>query len=179
MREPTVGGVEIPCLLLRFEIHEWSPMTESQWYWADLDGTPRSTSVAVLRASLSLASLPPFVLVWRTGLNEWLPAYLITELATGLGMEGVEPAELHQAFTEPPPAPVEWYVECYGGTLPASLAGPSAGMSETRDMNIGASFDPHQMKTVLGSEKVLPIGAFRNVDEYLTHLRTLRDKAEG
>jgi hypothetical protein len=151
-------------------------MTETQqWYWAEPDGTVKPTSVTILRASLSLAALPPFVLVWHTGLSEWLPAYLISELATGLGMEGVEPGELDPALTEPPPAPIEWYLECYGGTPPTSLAG-SAGMSDTRNMHIGASFDPHQMQTMLGSKKALPIGAFRSVDEYLAHLRALRER---
>jgi hypothetical protein len=151
-------------------------MTEPQWYWADHDGTPKPTSVTILRASLSLSALPPFVLVWHTGLPEWLPAYLITELATGLGMEGVEPIELDPALTEAPPAPIEWYLECYGGTPPTSLTGSSVGLSDTRNMNIGSSFDPHQMQTVLGSNKTLPIGAFRSVDEYLAHLRALRER---
>lgn len=161
--------------LVRVEIREWLEMTETEWFWAEHDGTAKLTNVTVLRASLSLSALPPFVLVWHTGLVEWLPAYLISELATGLGMEGVEPPELDPALTKPPPAPIEWYVECYGGT-PQPLAGPSAGLSETRDMNIGSSFDPHQMKTMLGSKKALPIGAFRSVDEYLAHLRALRER---
>jgi hypothetical protein len=162
--------------LLRFQIHELSKMTETKWYWADHDGTAKSTSVSILRASLTLSALPPFVLVWHTGLSEWLPAYLVSELATVLGMDAVDPGELHPSLTEPPPAPVEWYLECYGGPPPPSLAEASAGLSETRNMNIGASFDPHQMQTMLGRDKPLPIGAFRSVDEYLAHLRALRDK---
>jgi hypothetical protein len=50
------------------------------------------------------------------------------------------------------------------------------GMSETQNMNIGAQFDPQQMKTVLGRNKPLPVGAFRNVDDYLGHIRALREK---
>jgi hypothetical protein len=151
-------------------------MTETEWYWAEPDGTVKPSSETILRASLSLSALPPFVLVWHTGLAEWLPAYLISELAKGLGMEGVEPGELDPTLTKPPPAPIEWYLECYDGKPPATLAGPSGGLSDTRDMHIGASFDPHQMQTVLGSKKALPIGAFRSVDEYLAHLRALRER---
>jgi hypothetical protein len=153
--------------------------TQTDWYWADHDGTPKPTSVTALRASLSLSALPPFVLVWHTGLGEWLPAYLVTELAKTLGMEGVEAAELNPAATEPPPAPVEWYFECYGGTPPTSLTDSSAGLAETRNMNIGERFDPHQMKTVLGRDKPLPISAFLSVDDYLAHIRALRQKAPG
>jgi hypothetical protein len=149
-------------------------MTEAEWYWADHDGTPKSTNVTILRASLQLSALPPFVLVWHTGLPEWLPAYLIAEFATSLGMEGVEPTELDPAHTQPPPAPIEWYLECFGGSVPSTLAAQSGGLSVTRNMHIGASFDPHQMQTVLGGKKPLPIGAFRSVDEYLDHLRSLR-----
>jgi hypothetical protein len=150
-------------------------MTEAEWYWADHDGTPKPTNLTILRASLSLSALPPFVLVWHTGLPEWLPAYLISDLGKGLGMEEVEQAELDPALTAPPPAPIEWYVECFGGAVPSSLAAPAAGLAETRNMHIGASFDPHQMETVVGSNKTLPIGAFRSVDEYLAHLRELRE----
>jgi len=149
-------------------------MTEIKWFWADHDGTPKGTTVTVLRASLSLSALPPFVLVWHTGLPEWLPAYLVSELSEGLGMERVEPSEIDESLVEPPPAPIEWYLECFGGTIPPSLSDPAAGMSETRNMNIGARFDPHQMQTVLAQGKPLPIGAFRSVDEYLEHLRVLR-----
>ena len=149
-------------------------MADESWFWADLDGSPKPTSLAALRASLSLSALPPFVLVWRTGLSEWLPAYLVADLAKVLGVDPVDPAELDASLTEPPAAPVEWYLECYGGTPPASLAEPSAGMSATRNMNIGNHFDPQQMKTVMGSNKPLPIGAFRSVDDYLAHIRKLK-----
>ncbi len=151
-------------------------MTDTEWFWADFDGTPKSTSVVALRASLSLSALPAFVLVWHTGLAEWLPAYLVTDFAKVLGLEPAEGGELDPTLTEPPPAPVEWYVECYGGAPSSSLAEPSAGMAATHNMNIGERFDPQQMQTVVGSNKPLPIGAFRNVDDYLNHIRKLRCK---
>jgi hypothetical protein len=153
-------------------------MTESAWYWADHDGTPKATTIAALRATLSLSALPPFVLVWHTGLSEWLPAYLIAELAKILGVEAAEAGALDPSITEPPAAPVEWYVECYGGTPPGSLASPSAGLSKTANMNTGDKFDPNLMKTVLGRNKPLPIAAFRSVDDYLTHIRKLRGSDE-
>lgn len=152
-------------------------MTDTNWYWAEADGTPRATSVAALRASLSLSALPPFVLVWHTGLGDWLPAYLVSELAKSVGMDAVEQGELDPSLTEPPSAPVEWYVECFGGALPASLADTGVSQSATRDVNTGQRFDPQQMKTVLGASKPLPIGAFRSVDDYLRHIRDLRDKS--
>jgi len=151
-------------------------MSELHWYWADHDGTPKPTSKAVLLSSLSLSALPPFVLVWHSGLSEWLPAYLVSDLAKALGIEGVEPSELDPSFTEPPPAPLEWYYECFGGPPPKSLSQHSAGLAETRNMNIGPSFDPHQMQTVLGRNKPLPIGAFPSIDDYLAHIRALREK---
>lgn len=151
-------------------------MTERKWYWADHDGTAKPTSKAVLLTSLSISALPPFVLVWYTGLSEWIPAYLVSELAETLGIEDVEPAELDPAFTEPPAPPLEWYYECFGGPPPSSLSQQSAAMAETRNMNIGPSFDPHQMQTVVGRNKPLPIGAFHRVDDYLAHLRALREK---
>jgi hypothetical protein len=152
-------------------------MTDTKWYWADADGTQKPTGLVPLRASLSLSALPPFVLVWHTGLGEWLPAYLMNDFAKALGVEAVEKGELDPSLTEPPPPPVEWYVECYGGAPPASLAETSAGMSATHNMNTGQHFDPQQMKTVLGTNKPLPIGAFRNVDDYLGHIRKLRNKS--
>ncbi len=151
-------------------------MTEMQWYWADSDGTPHSSSVAALRASLSLSALPPFVLVWHTGLSEWLPAYLISEFAKVLGVEAVERGDLDPTFAEPPPALVEWYLECYGGTPPASLADTAGSLAATRDVGTGQRFDPQQMKTVLGRDRPLPIGAFRDVDDYLKHIRSLRER---
>ncbi|MEZ4219961.1 MAG: hypothetical protein R3B13_03460 [Polyangiaceae bacterium] len=151
-------------------------MNDSEWFWADCDGTTKSTSVAALRATLSLAALPPFVLVWRAGFAEWLPAYLVSEFAKILNVEAGDIGETDPDLTEAPPAPVEWYVECFGGAPPPSLAEPVAGMGDTRDMKIGAKFDPQQMKTVLGRNKPLPIAAFRSVDDYLTHIQGLRSK---
>ncbi len=149
-------------------------MSDAVWYWADHDGTPKHTTLAALRATLSLSALPPFVLVWHTGLSEWLPAYLVAELAKTLGVEEVETGGLDASVTEPPPAPVEWYVECFGGSVPGSLTASSGGLAETANMHIGSKFDPNQMKTVLGRNKPLPIAAFRSVDDYLTHIRKLR-----
>lgn len=149
-------------------------MTEPKWYWAEADGTLKAADLATLRASLSLSALPPFVLVWHTGLGEWLPAYLIGDLARTLGVDAVEPGDIDPSLTEPPPAPVEWYTECYGGAPPASLTHAVASLSATHDVRTGQRFDPQQMKTVLGKSKALPIGAFRNVDDYLRHIRALR-----
>lgn len=151
-------------------------MTDTEWYWAESDGTPKLTSIVALQASFSMAALPAFVLLWHTGLGEWLPAYLMNDFAKVLGVEEVDKGELDPSLTTPPPAPVEWYIECYGGTAPVSLAEPMGGMSETQNMNIGAQFDPQQMKTVLGRNKPLPVGAFRSVDDYLGHIRALREK---
>ncbi|MFO0566473.1 MAG: hypothetical protein U0263_12460 [Polyangiaceae bacterium] len=150
-------------------------MTELSWYWADHDGAPKLATKEVLLMCLSASALPPFVLVWHTGLPEWLPAYLVNDLAKALGVEEVEPSELDPSFTEPPPAPLEWYFECFGGPPPNPL-GQQAGLAETRNMNIGRKFDPHQMQTVVGRKKPLPIGAFPNVGDYLAHIRKLREK---
>lgn len=171
-----LGSVKAVCSLVRSVLHELSKMTEPQWYWADHDGTAKPTTKAVLLTSLSLSALPPFVLVWHTGLSEWLPAYLVSDLAKSLGTEDLEPCELDPAYTEPPPPPLEWYHECFGGPPPNPLSQQSAGMSETRNMNIGSSFNPHQMQTVVRHDKPLPIGAFSRIDDYLAHVRALREK---
>jgi len=170
------ASVKAAASLVRSVIHEISKMTETQWYWADHDGTPKPTSRAILLTSLSLSALPPFVLVWHTGMRHWLPAYLVDDLAKELGIEDLEELELDPALTEPPLPPLEWYYDCFGGPPPNPLSQHSAGMAETRNMNIGPSFDPHQMQTVANRNKPIPIGAFRSIDAYLAHIRALREK---
>ncbi len=72
-----------------------------KWRWADPQGVQRVMHSDELRAALGCGSLPPYILVWRPGMTEWQPAYLVAELATIAisAQQGVIPS-----VPPPPPA---------------------------------------------------------------------------
>jgi len=53
-----------------------------KWRWADPQGIQRVLHSDELRSALASGALPPYTLVWREGMSEWQPAYLVAELAT-------------------------------------------------------------------------------------------------
>jgi len=53
-----------------------------KWRWADPQGVQRVIHTDELRSALASAALPPYTLVWKPGMHEWVPAYKAAELAT-------------------------------------------------------------------------------------------------
>jgi GYF domain 2 len=53
-----------------------------KWRWADPQGVQRVIHTDELRSALASAALPPYTLVWKPGMPEWVPAYQAAELAT-------------------------------------------------------------------------------------------------
>jgi GYF domain 2 len=53
-----------------------------KWRWADPQGVQRVMYSDELRSALASGTLPPYTLVWRRGMQEWIPAYQVAELAT-------------------------------------------------------------------------------------------------
>lgn len=78
-----------------------------EWRWVGEDGVEKKTSEQELIAELSSEALPHYVLVWKRGWAEWLPAMQIAELSwtlpPGKADEAVKPKEKPGA--ESPPAP--------------------------------------------------------------------------
>ena len=50
-----------------------------KWRWADPQGAQRLVHADELRSALSSGALPPYTLVWREGMSEWQPAYLVPQ----------------------------------------------------------------------------------------------------
>jgi hypothetical protein len=150
------------------------------WYWADHDGALHQSSAAELCDVLAEGRLPPFVLVWQPGFMEWMPAYLLEELQPALGMEPgtVGHVEIHESASEPPEPPVEWYMECLGSPPSRSLlmAPPSTKRGRTLELDWSEGFNVHESPTLRGPQRVLPFAAFRQVDDYLAHIRALRSR---
>jgi hypothetical protein len=53
-----------------------------KWRWADPQGVQRLVHSDELRAALSSGALPPYTLVWREGMAQWQPAYLVPDLTS-------------------------------------------------------------------------------------------------
>src|SRR5260370_40062718 len=53
-----------------------------KWRWADPQGVQRVIHSDELRAALASGTLPPYTLVWRSGMPDWVPAYQAAEWAT-------------------------------------------------------------------------------------------------
>ena len=134
--------------------------------------------------------LPPFVLVWRDGWVDWLPAYLVAELQGSLGArELCAPASpvTEAGHTRPPPPPLEWYLECLGDdadrrTLleeePASR--PSLLELDWMDFEVGSKqFSPFEAPTQPFARRSLPAAAFRDADAYLSQFRSSARKSRS
>ncbi len=146
--------------------------------WADYDGRQVPVTLGDLRADLKAARLPPFVLVWQTGWLEWVPAYLVGELqgVLGLELEHVE-VPIDSAQDEPPEAPLEWYVECFDGPPSAPFRRPTApGLQRGLELDWSEGFSIHESPTLRTEKLLIPLGAFRRVEDYLEHMRKLRGR---
>ncbi len=150
------------------------------WRWVDLDGTEQPIALGELARRVSDEQLPPFVLVWRMGFSDWLPAYLVPELADTLGVETPELPDEDAAQTEPPAAPLEWYTECLGQSSSKSLARAEKRPAQ-RMLNLDWSdaFGFEESPTTPSKRRLLPVGAFPDIDAYLEHLRKLREARGG
>ena len=148
------------------------------WYWADHDGSLHPISVPELAGVLAEGRLPPFILVWTAGYAEWMPAYLVEELQPALGMEPgtVGHVAVDETATQPPEAPIEWYVECLGAPPSKTFDQPvpSTKRRQTLELDWSEGFNVHELPTMRGGQRVLPFAAFRQVDDYLAHIRALR-----
>lgn len=147
-----------------------------EWRWVDLDGSEHRCLLRELANTILDEALPPYVLVWRSGWLDWLPAYLVPELADVLGVEsaGVPTAEEHVA--SPPPPPLEWYQECVGPSSGHTLLKPPSRRRSPLRLDWGESFGTCESPTVPGRRLLLPVGAFRDIDAYLDHLRARRGR---
>ncbi len=144
-----------------------------EWRWADLDGTARATTLQALAQAILEESLPPYILVWRRGWLEWLPGYLVPELADILGVESAGVPTVEQELDTPPPAPLEWYMECLGPSSAKTLNKFRASRTMF-ELDWSESFASDESPTVPKRSRYLPVGAFRDIDAYLEHLRGLR-----
>ena len=146
----------------------------------DLDGTEQPIALGELARRVSDEQLPPFVLVWRSGFSDWLPAYLVPELADTLGVETSALPDEDSSQTEPPTAPLEWYTECLGQSSSKSLARAQKPPAQ-RMLNLDWSdaFDFEESPTTPSKRRLLPVGAFPDIDAYLEHLRKLREARGG
>jgi hypothetical protein len=106
-----------------------------KWRWADPQGVQRLVHSDELRSALSTGALPPYTLVWREGMAEWQPAYLVSDLSPqpasggvldippppmaivavqeewerqGSGLDGSKKEEPKKEV-EPPPPPIHQY----------------------------------------------------------------------
>ncbi|HMR78395.1 MAG TPA: DUF4339 domain-containing protein [Polyangiaceae bacterium] len=149
------------------------------WRWVDLDGTEQGIALGELAQRVSDEQLPPFVLVWRPGFAEWLPAYLVPELAETLGVDAPDAPYEDDTQTQPPPAPVEWYIECLGQSSSKTLARVQK-LPPPRMLHLDWSdaFAFEESPTLPRKRRLLPVGAFPDIDAYLAHLRRLRDARE-
>jgi hypothetical protein len=107
-----------------------------KWRWADPQGVQRLVLSDELRSALATGALPPYTLVWREGMAEWQPAYLVPDLAPapagggmldippppmaivavqeewerqGSGLDGSKKPEPKKKEVEPPPPPIHKY----------------------------------------------------------------------
>jgi len=78
-----------------------------EWRWVGEDGVERTVTEQDLIAALSSETLPNFVLVWKHGWLEWLPAMQVSELSwalpPGKADEPAKPREKDSALAPPPP----------------------------------------------------------------------------
>lgn len=148
------------------------------WWWADFDGALYTVSERELSSSLADTVLPPFVLVWREGWADWLPAYLVEQFQSALGShELILPAtpDTEGVHTSPPPPPLEWYVECLGEDAGRTTLArepdsrPSLLDLDWTEFDAGPqSFSPFEAPTRPIQRRSLPAAAFRDAEAYLS-----------
>jgi hypothetical protein len=83
-----------------------------EWRWIDVGGEQHVVRFDELSEALAGGSLPPYVLVWRTGWPEWLPAANVPELSFAIGVDNSGPPSLvrtNPALTAPPAPPFARY----------------------------------------------------------------------
>ena len=73
-----------------------------EWRWTDEQGVQRLVRTEELRAAIASQVLPDSVLVWREGMEGWVPAFSVPELATAARL----PAEPRFGGTIPDGAPI-------------------------------------------------------------------------
>jgi hypothetical protein len=86
----------------------------AEWRWVDLNGEQHVVSFAELSHALSTGALPAFVLVWRLGWSEWLPAANVPEFTLAVGMDHTGPpsvARSNPTLTAPPAPVLAGYIE--------------------------------------------------------------------
>lgn len=144
--------------------------------WADYDGRQVPVTLSDLRADLAAQRLPPFVLVWQSGWLEWIPAYMVGELQSALGLE-MDHFDVpnDDAQDDPPEVPLEWYVECLGGPPSAPFRrATDPGVRRSLELDWSEGFSIHESPTLRAGQIRIPLGAFRDVEEYLAHMRRLK-----
>jgi hypothetical protein len=147
-------------------------MTQARegWWWADADGALRVITLRELRDLLGCFQLPPYVLIWRSEWVDWLPAYLVPELADVAAADLCRPGapERDPEQTEPPEPPLLWYLECEAGS---TVLSPASQRTSLLELDWGEAFSIHECPTVPRAMRVLPPAAFRDLDTYLAHAR--------
>lgn len=84
--------------------------SRDEWRWTDEQGVQRLVRTDELREALATRVLPPSVLVWREGMEAWVPAFTVAEFAD------VTPTT--QEPTAPPHEPAGVAPPRFGGPLP-------------------------------------------------------------
>jgi hypothetical protein len=79
---------------------------DTQWRWAEADGSIHACTIEQLMRMLQSEQLPPYVLVWNLGWGSWLSARNVAELAPALGTRaqpGMTPIRMPGVQTPPRP----------------------------------------------------------------------------
>jgi hypothetical protein len=151
---------------------------EDAWYWADYDGSAIRSTAERLRNEIRAFRLPPFVLVWHTGWSDWVPAYLVDTIYDDPDLErGVNALALEGGGDEPPSPPIEWYTECLGKPPKWSLlTRERQNHQPSLELDWNETFSVHERPTARDRRTALPLAAFRQVDDYLAHIRAIRNR---
>src|SRR5688572_32300893 len=100
------------------------------WRWAESDGTEHAATGDDLERLLRASALPEYVLVWRMGWAEWLPAMQVAELREALGPRAQDPREpkTDPAYWTAPDPPIARYAE-FGHAASVPLLQPGFAYS--------------------------------------------------
>jgi hypothetical protein len=162
------------------------PIGGELWSWVDFDGSQYKLTEETLHGFLTKGTLPPFVLIWRRGYSEWMPAYLIPEFRSALGSEELvltSGLELDPNRDQPPDPPLEWYIECLGAdTQVKSLeqardSKPSMLDLDWQEFASEEQFSEFEAPTRKVELSSLPAAAFPDAETYLSHIRNYRSRS--
>jgi len=111
-----------------------------EWRWTDEQGVQRLVRTDELREAIATRVLPSSVLVWREGMDEWVPAFTVPAFADAV-----------PTTQEPAPPPVE--------VAPARFAAPIPDKRGQMSTLLGITGPAAPQKGAQGAPIVVPSGA--------------------